>query len=82
MTSESAFHDSGSPIKSVDGDGRANDFENDNREHHLRSETNVSDFVDPGIEMQKVKMEMKMMEAALQGAARQSQVFLSLYISF
>ena len=81
-TSESAFHNSGSPIKSVDSDGQANDFENDNREHHLRSETNVSDFVNPGIEMQKVKMEMKMMEAALQGAARQSQVFLSLYISF
>ncbi|KAJ8638161.1 hypothetical protein MRB53_012428 [Persea americana] len=72
-TSESAFHDSGSPIKSVDSDGQANDFENDNREHHLLSEMNVSDFVNPGIEMQKVKMEMKMMEAALQGAARQSQ---------
>ncbi|RWR75203.1 TATA element modulatory factor 1 TATA binding [Cinnamomum micranthum f. kanehirae] len=72
-TSESALHYSGSPIKSVDSDVQANDFENDNSEHHLRSETNVSDFVDPGIEMQKVKMEMKMMEAALQGAARQSQ---------
>lgn len=64
----------------MDSDGRANDFENDNREHHLRFETNVSDFVDPG--MEKVKMEMKMMEAALQEAARQARVFRTFYISF
>lgn len=74
-TSESAPHDSGSPMKSVNSDGQTNDFENENRGHHLHSEINVSDSVDPGIEIGKVKTEMKMMEAALQGAARQAQVF-------
>ncbi|KAJ6792383.1 golgin candidate 5 [Iris pallida] len=34
---------------------------------------NLSDSVDPMIEVEKVKKEMKLMEAALQGAARQAQ---------
>lgn len=38
--------------------------------------TNVSDSADAVLEREKVKREMKMMEAALQGAARQAQVCL------
>ncbi|XP_058112212.1 golgin candidate 5 [Magnolia sinica] len=73
MASESAPHDIGSPIKSVEVDTPKNDFENDTREQRLSSGTHVSDSVDSTIEIEKVKMEMKMMEAALQGAARQAQ---------
>jgi hypothetical protein len=38
----------------------------------LRS--NISDSIDSTLELEKVKTEMKMMETALQGAARQAQV--------
>ncbi|KAL5976866.1 hypothetical protein ACLOJK_021201 [Asimina triloba] len=68
MVSESA-----SPIKIFEVDNPANDSENDNKDQHLSSGTNLSDSVDSVVELEKVKMEMKMMEAALQGAARQSQ---------
>lgn len=73
MTSEPALHAVGSPIKSLEVDTEANESENDYREQHLSSGTNVSDSMDTTAEIEKVRMEMKMMEAALQGAARQSQ---------
>ncbi|VVA26472.1 PREDICTED: golgin [Prunus dulcis] len=49
----------------VDGDGGCGGGQ------HLSSGENASDS--SVIELEKVKMEMKMMEAALQGAARQAQ---------
>ncbi|XP_077219285.1 golgin Putative 5 [Tasmannia lanceolata] len=66
-------HDIGSVSKSVKADAPATDFETDDREQRLSSATNVFDSIDSAIEIEKVKMEMKMMEAALQGAARQAQ---------
>ncbi|GMH17678.1 hypothetical protein Nepgr_019519 [Nepenthes gracilis] len=45
----------------------------DAREHRLSLASNVSDTVDAVIELEKVNKEMKMMEVALQGAARQAQ---------
>ncbi|GAB4842243.1 hypothetical protein Ancab_012209 [Ancistrocladus abbreviatus] len=48
-----------------------NDVEVDSKEHRLSSAS--SDSVDAVVELEKVKREMKMMEAALQGAARQAQ---------
>ncbi|CAN6441625.1 unnamed protein product [Victoria cruziana] len=47
--------------------------ESDNRKQSLISDTNTSNFVDYGFEVEKLRSEMKMMEAALQGAARQAQ---------
>ncbi|KAJ7951756.1 golgin candidate 5 [Quillaja saponaria] len=52
----------------------AGDVDTDNREQRLSSGTNMSDASsDSVLELEKVKMEMKMMETALQGAARQAQ---------
>lgn len=50
------------------------DIETDMKEHHLSSERTMSDSGSL-LELERVKREMKMMEAALQGAARQAQVF-------
>lgn len=44
------------------------------KERHLSTGSNTSDNVDSVAELEKVKKEMKMMEAALNGAARQAQV--------
>lgn len=48
--------------------------ETDVQEQRLSSLSNVSDTVDAAQELETVKKEMKMMETALQGAARQAQV--------
>ncbi|XP_020226219.1 golgin candidate 5 [Cajanus cajan] len=59
-------------VKGNETDHVANDVVTDIREHHLSSERTMSD---PGslLELERLKREMKMMEAALQGAARQAQ---------
>ncbi|KVH97984.1 TATA element modulatory factor 1 DNA binding, partial [Cynara cardunculus var. scolymus] len=49
------------------------DNQSDIKEKHLSSESNSSDNADCMVELEKVKREMKMMETALLGAARQSQ---------
>ena len=52
----------------------AHDVETDMKEHHLSSERTMSDSGSM-LELERVKREIKMMEAALQGAAKQAQVF-------
>ncbi|PON31807.1 TATA element modulatory factor 1 DNA binding [Parasponia andersonii] len=47
--------------------------QNEIRGQHLKSGTNASDSRDSALELERMKMEMKMMESALQGAARQAQ---------
>ncbi|XP_059290780.1 golgin candidate 5 isoform X1 [Lycium ferocissimum] len=51
---------------------RGNDHETDVKER-LSSGSNSSDVTDSVVELEKLKKEMKMMETALQGAARQAQ---------
>lgn len=46
----------------------------DAKEQHLRRMRSLPDITDSVVELEKVKKEMKMMETALQGAARQAQV--------
>lgn len=61
--------------KENESDHFARDIETDMKEHHMSSERTMSDSGSM-IELERVKREMKMMEAALQGAARQAQVFI------
>ncbi|ESW22631.1 hypothetical protein PHAVU_005G169100 [Phaseolus vulgaris] len=58
--------------KENESDHFAHDVETDMKEHHMSSERTMSDSGSM-IELERVKREMKMMEAALQGAARQAQ---------
>jgi len=60
--------------QTVGGDKRVNDGEIDIKDQHLSLRSNISDSIDSTLELEKVKTEMKMMETALQGAARQAQV--------
>ncbi|KAF2323429.1 hypothetical protein GH714_035411 [Hevea brasiliensis] len=60
-------------IKTVGEVRQVIDGEIDTKEQRLSSASNVSDSLDSVVELEKVKMEMKMMETALQGAARQAQ---------
>ncbi|KAG1346719.1 golgin candidate 5 [Cocos nucifera] len=48
-------------------------LEADEKKQSLSTTVNVPGSTDPLVEVEKVKKEMKMMEAALQGAARQAQ---------
>lgn len=59
--------------QTVGGDKRVNDGEIDIKDQHLSLRSNISDAMDSTLELEKVKTEMKMMETALQGAARQAQ---------
>ncbi|KDP37253.1 hypothetical protein JCGZ_06309 [Jatropha curcas] len=68
-----ASSDNDANVKIVSEDKQANSGEMEIKEQRLSSASNVSDSIDSMIELEKVKMEMKMMEAALQGAARQAQ---------
>lgn len=54
---------------------KASEF--DVKQQHRKVASDVSDYPDTVQELEKVKMEMKMMETALQGAARQAQVRIS-----
>lgn len=51
------------------------DTEADIRDQHQTTGKNISDTSGAALELEKVKLEMKMMETALQGAARQAQVY-------
>ncbi|XP_042476769.1 golgin candidate 5-like [Macadamia integrifolia] len=73
IVAESVFHDSDLHINSIKANQQTSDLETDGREQRLNSGSNLSDSVDPIVDLEKVKMEMKMMEAALQGAAKQAQ---------
>ncbi|KAK7402292.1 hypothetical protein VNO78_14445 [Psophocarpus tetragonolobus] len=59
-------------VKEKEREHFAHDVETDMKEHHLSSERTMSDSGSL-LELERVKREMKMMEAALQGAARQAQ---------
>ncbi|XP_021911458.1 golgin candidate 5-like [Carica papaya] len=67
-------------IEAVEVDPQTNDSETDEGQH-VSSATNIPDSLGPKLELEKAKKEMKMMETALQGAARQAQVLnLHLYM--
>ncbi|KAH9714305.1 Golgin candidate 5 [Citrus sinensis] len=63
----------GEKDKAVEVDQQANDSGIVSEEQRLSSEANVSVSADSLCELEKLKREMKMMETALQGAARQAQ---------
>ncbi|KAJ7011829.1 hypothetical protein NC653_002047 [Populus alba x Populus x berolinensis] len=59
--------------QTVGGDEGVNYGKVGSKEQHLSSGLNISDSIDSMLELEKVKTEIKMMETALQGAARQAQ---------
>ncbi|KAK1315122.1 Golgin candidate 5 [Acorus calamus] len=73
MISEPVLSDTRSPNKAVDEESVVEDVESKNKELSLKPVTDASHPVDTVADHDKVKKEMKMMEAALQGAARQAQ---------
>ncbi|KAK4780336.1 hypothetical protein SAY87_016442 [Trapa incisa] len=60
-------------VKQVEVIPQTNDSELDVKQQHRKARSDDSDYPDTMQELEKVKMEMKMMETALQGAARQAQ---------
>ncbi|CAI8583936.1 unnamed protein product [Vicia faba] len=70
--SDLVSHDNEITVKENERGHLANNIETDIKEQHLSSVKNVYDS-DSILELEKVKREMKMMEAALLGAARQAQ---------
>lgn len=73
--SESIFHENDVNAKRVEVDQQSNDSETEAKGvQRSSSATTMSDSADSMYELEKLKMEMKMMESALQGAARQAQV--------
>ncbi|KAG4199141.1 hypothetical protein ERO13_A05G132400v2 [Gossypium hirsutum] len=74
MVSESVFVGNDANDEKVEVSEQTNDSETDVKEEmHLSSATIMPSSVDSMHELEKVRMEMKMMESALQGAARQAQ---------
>ncbi|XP_065866148.1 golgin candidate 5 [Euphorbia lathyris] len=73
MVPESVSSGNDVNIKTVELDQQGNEAEIDAKEQRSSSASSASDSVVSVVELEKVKMEMKMMEAALQGAARQAQ---------
>ncbi|XP_068335519.1 golgin candidate 5-like [Pyrus communis] len=71
--SELALKEHNAVVQEPEVDQRADENEADVKEQHLSSGENASDSSEALIELEKLKVEMKMMEAALQGAARQAQ---------
>ncbi|XP_061951072.1 golgin candidate 5-like [Populus nigra] len=59
--------------QTVGGDEGVNHGKVGSKEQRLSSGLNISDSIDSMLELEKVKTEIKMMETALQGAARQAQ---------
>ncbi|XP_028789680.1 golgin candidate 5-like [Neltuma alba] len=66
------LHENEEILRAVEGDHLVNDVKTDKKEQHPNSVMDNSDS-DSLLELEKVKSEMKMMETALQGAARQAQ---------
>lgn len=69
------LHENDASATQDEGEHLSNDAESGMKEQHLSSVTNMVDS-NSVFELERVKREMKMMETALQGAARQAQVFL------
>ncbi|KAA8540398.1 hypothetical protein F0562_024683 [Nyssa sinensis] len=72
--SELVSHDVDAIVGAVEVNQQPSDYETDIKEQRLSSGSNASNIADSVVELEKVKREMKMMETALQGAARQAQV--------
>ncbi|XP_039009477.1 golgin candidate 5-like [Hibiscus syriacus] len=73
LSTESVLENDENAIR-VEVDRQINDSETDSKEDiRLSSASALSNYADSTHELEKVKMEMKMMESALQGAARQAQ---------
>ncbi|KAK8678769.1 hypothetical protein V6N13_144254 [Hibiscus sabdariffa] len=74
MISESVFVENVSNTERVEGGEQTNNSETDVKEEpRLSSATVMPASADSTHELEKLRMEMKMMESALQGAAKQSQ---------
>ncbi|XP_008789324.2 golgin candidate 5 isoform X2 [Phoenix dactylifera] len=73
VTPESISHDTDASSESVEMSFQGKDLETDEKKQSSSTTVNVPGSTDPLVETEKVKKEMKMMEAALQGAARQAQ---------
>ncbi|GKV16236.1 hypothetical protein SLEP1_g26908 [Rubroshorea leprosula] len=74
MVSESISSENDMKVKGVDVDKQIRDDKSYYKEEQsLRLGTNMSSTADSVLELEKVKKEMKMMESALQGAAKQAQ---------
>lgn len=71
---ELGLHENEATQREIEGDHLANAVATEKKGQHLSSVASISDS-DSLLELEKVKKEMKMMETALQGAARQAQVF-------
>uniref|UniRef100_A0A2P2LT10 Golgin candidate 5 n=1 Tax=Rhizophora mucronata TaxID=61149 RepID=A0A2P2LT10_RHIMU len=71
--SSSVSHESDANTMVVEQNEQILDQETDTKEHCLSSGSSASDAMDSMLELNKVKLEMKMMETALQGAAKQAQ---------
>ncbi|PPR88122.1 hypothetical protein GOBAR_AA32555 [Gossypium barbadense] len=83
MVSESVFVGNDANNEKVEVSEQTNDSETDVKEEmHLSSATIMPSSVDSMHELEKVRMEMKMMESALQGAARQAQEACTCEIDF
>lgn len=72
--SNSDSHESDLTIKLIETDQQHKDSEKEIKERGSISEANIPIHLDSIHELEKVKAEVKMMETALQGAARQAQV--------
>lgn len=73
------LHENEATFRAIEGGDIANDVVTDTKEQHLSPVKSMSDS-DSLLELEKVKREMKMMETAIQGAARQAQVFPLLHL--
>jgi hypothetical protein len=70
MASMPVPHENNANVKAVEVEQKTRDSEIDTKE---QPSTSISVSIAPAHEMEKLKKEMKMMETALQGAARQAQ---------
>ncbi|GMI91822.1 golgin candidate 5 [Hibiscus trionum] len=71
--SESVFVENDSNTERVEVGEQTNDSETGVKELHLSSATIMPASADSAHELEKLRMEMKMMESALKGAAKQAQ---------
>lgn len=74
MASDLVSHDTNEPPKSLKVNSRERDDGDENAKPSFTSSNNALGSVDQLGEIEKVKQEMRMMESALKGAARQAQV--------
>ncbi|KAI8019698.1 Golgin candidate 5 [Camellia lanceoleosa] len=73
MVSEPVSHENDTIAREVELYQQASDYEPDVKEQRVSSGISASDIADSVVELESLKREMKMMETALQGAARQAQ---------